>query len=296
MANHIPVAIGGVGGSGTRVVAGMLRNLGFYIGDDLNISLNISNDNLWFTLLLKRPAWFYKNHGKRDSVIYKGLSIFEKLMSGTSLSASDIYFIMRAALDMSINGHDNLRSGRGKWAFERASTMLKACNSLRPENIRWGWKEPNTHIFIKYLADSFDRIKYIHVIRHGLDMAYSSNQAQLFNWGRLFGVTPDPSIPLHKASLMYWIRANERAIDLGEKLLGKSFFLLNFDRLCLNPVCEINRLLDFLETERSGIDLDSLYALPKIPKSLGRYNNHDTTIFNNEEIKAVMKMGFEVIK
>jgi len=42
-----PVVVGGVGGSGTRVIARMLVNLGYYIGDDLNDAL----DNLWFVLL-----------------------------------------------------------------------------------------------------------------------------------------------------------------------------------------------------------------------------------------------------
>ena len=41
-----PVAIGGVGGSGTRVIAEILIQLGFYIGSDLNSA----NDNLWFML------------------------------------------------------------------------------------------------------------------------------------------------------------------------------------------------------------------------------------------------------
>lgn len=37
-----PVAIGGVGGSGTRVVAEIVRSLGYYLGGDLNSA----NDNL----------------------------------------------------------------------------------------------------------------------------------------------------------------------------------------------------------------------------------------------------------
>ncbi len=46
-----PVVIGGVGGSGTRVVAAILSTLGFHLGNDLNESM----DNLWTTLLFKRP-------------------------------------------------------------------------------------------------------------------------------------------------------------------------------------------------------------------------------------------------
>ena len=42
-----PVAIGGIGGSGTRLIAQCLKELGFYLGGDLNQA----NDNLWFVLL-----------------------------------------------------------------------------------------------------------------------------------------------------------------------------------------------------------------------------------------------------
>jgi len=45
-----PVAIGGVGGSGTRLIAQCLKELGYFIGSDLNES----NDNLLFTALFKR--------------------------------------------------------------------------------------------------------------------------------------------------------------------------------------------------------------------------------------------------
>ena len=41
-----PVAIGGVGGSGTRLVAQLLSGAGIHMGDDLNGS----SDTLWFTL------------------------------------------------------------------------------------------------------------------------------------------------------------------------------------------------------------------------------------------------------
>ena len=44
------VAAGGVGGSGTRLVAELLRGLGLQMGSDLNVSL----DTRWFTLLFKR--------------------------------------------------------------------------------------------------------------------------------------------------------------------------------------------------------------------------------------------------
>ena len=52
-----PVIVGGIGGSGTRLVAGLLQIFGYYIGDDLNDSL----DNHWFTLLFKRRSILLEN-------------------------------------------------------------------------------------------------------------------------------------------------------------------------------------------------------------------------------------------
>src|SRR5690625_2359751 len=50
MPERNPVAIGALGGSGTRMIAQFLCDAGYYLGDDLNRA----NDNLWFTLLFRR--------------------------------------------------------------------------------------------------------------------------------------------------------------------------------------------------------------------------------------------------
>jgi hypothetical protein len=46
-----PVAVGGVGGSGTRVIASLVSSLGYQIGNNLNRA----QDDLTFTVLFKRP-------------------------------------------------------------------------------------------------------------------------------------------------------------------------------------------------------------------------------------------------
>lgn len=288
---YSPIAVGGVGGSGTRVVAEILKRIGIYIGSDLNTS----NDNLWFTLLFKRPGWFIKESQNNGYGIFKGLSIFEKAMTGQlKPEIREFIFIARAAFELSIKGHDHLHSGRGMWPIKRAINILNSRSINLSRYIGWGWKEPNTHIYIEYLYTYFNNLRYIHVIRNGLDMAYSNNQAQLFNWGKLFGVDIDSSIPLPKASLQYWIKANRRAIDFGRRLLGRRFLLINFDRLCLDPGYEIVCLLDFLEVNKGSVDLESLAALPRTPKTSGRYKDHDLSLFSDEEIAAVRDLGFEI--
>ena len=48
------IAIGALGGSGTRAVAQVFLEAGIYMGDDLNRA----NDNLIFTRLFKDPNWY----------------------------------------------------------------------------------------------------------------------------------------------------------------------------------------------------------------------------------------------
>jgi hypothetical protein len=68
-------AVGGIGGSGTRLIAGLLREVGFDIGPDLNESL----DNLTFTLLFKWRAM-----GDLDDARFADLwRIFEDAMTAS---------------------------------------------------------------------------------------------------------------------------------------------------------------------------------------------------------------------
>ena len=181
-----PVIIGGGGGSGTRVIAEILKAHGYYIGSDLNEA----SDNLWFTLIFKRPAWLKKEISLTSSHrLNQGMMIFEKAMlGGGKYSLDDKLFLAKAACSISLTGHDHLRSGHGKWPFYRAASILKRAHITNNNIQPWGWKEPNSHIYIEQLGKYFPNAKYIHVMRNGLDMAFSNNQAQLYNWSWLYGI------------------------------------------------------------------------------------------------------------
>ena len=73
--NNGPLVIGGMGGSGTRLVAELCSLFGYYLGDDLNIA----SDNLLYTLIFRRQTWFYKSY-KNTKRINTGLSLLEKLL------------------------------------------------------------------------------------------------------------------------------------------------------------------------------------------------------------------------
>jgi hypothetical protein len=288
-----PVAIGGLGGSGTRVVAEILIRVGFYMGGDLNRA----HDNLWFTLLFKRPNWFIKNSKGEVAQIFKGLRIFEKVMTGHQDRQLDtLAFIIRAAIENDYFSKSIFFREKNRQVWPRVKTMLCSKGYDQTRNIGWGWKEPNTHLYIEYLAKYFgQRGKYIHIIRHGLDMAYSSNQQQLYNWSALFDVQiPTSPERLPKAALTYWIKANQRAIDLGKQYFGDRFLVINFDDLCAVPAKEMGKLIQFLELDRSIINMDEIFSLPQRPRSTGRYKLRDLRLFDQAEFDRVQKLGFDV--
>ena len=287
-----PVAVGGVGGSGTRAVAKVLQLAGVYLGGDLNEAL----DNRWFTLLFKRPGWFVQARNAPGEPIQRALSVFHGVMTKGRVAAfRSLPFLLGAAADLSRSGHDPTGFAKGLWPYRRVGSMLRARPFRASQHAGWGWKEPNTHLLLPELAEHFPPLRYVHVVRHGLDMAFSANQNQLHNWGRLFDVEPPPALAAApRSSLEFWIRANERAIRLGQSLLGSHFLLVDADQLCQHPGAGVDRLVDFLALEVSPDVRARMAAVPRRPASAGRYRQHDLGVFGPGQVEAVRRLGFPV--
>lgn len=287
------VVVGGLGGSGTRIVAQILIDSGYYIGSDLNLSL----DNLWFTMLLKRPAWHKKMlaAGQSDAIL-DAIDLFYSAMNGESIGPAG-----QRLIDSIIEDSDLQRATEqvtsdeqvdGDWYQHRRQSMLQAHQIERSHYAGWGWKEPNTHIFIPYLYRHDESLKYIHVIRHGLDMAFSPNQNQLRNWGYLVGVLmPKDGGQRAAASLDFWIKMNHRSISLARQLFRDNFLLVHFDWLCHDPVNQTRRILDFLNADASA---EALSQSIVVPGSSGRFRQHDLGVFGEERLNEVRKYGFDL--
>ena len=290
--NKGPVVVGGVGGSGTRVVAKILEDIGYYMGSDLNEAL----DNLWFTLLFKRPAWFCRQKHLQAQVI-KGLTLFEKRMKNEGrITSSEWLFLISAAFDLMLHGHDHLGSGSGIWPLIRMKRLLASRGKPDQAYSGWGWKEPNAHIYLECLNQHFPGLKFILVIRHGLDIAAGKNQAQLYNWGPLFGVAPPRTHRmLPAASLEYWIKANQTALSKGRQCLKDRFYVVRFDDLQKNPRTELDQLLAFLDyRDRDAELIDRLtkdIAPPRVP---ARWQNVIWPDLPAAYLEDVRKMGFSI--
>ncbi len=273
-----PVAIGGVGGSGTRLIARIARELGFFMGADLNEA----GDNLWFTLLFKRRELLSAG---ADADFSEVVEIFSKVMSGGGLlSDGQVRRVRQLARD------DRVQHPAA-WLAERADALLAGLDAARLGSA-WGWKEPNTHVFLDRLQARFPTLKYIHVMRHGVDMALSANQNQLLLWGSQFLGQPDVS-PTPRLSLAYWCVVHRRVMLLGERMPDR-FMLLNYDAFCADPRSGLDGLLRFLGRSVSSEGADRLLALVRPPESIGRHAQSDADAFDRADLDFVRALGYEL--
>jgi hypothetical protein len=275
------IAVGGLGGSGTRTIAQLLIEMGIYMGDDMNTS----NDNLFFTRLFKNPKWF--KNATANEVNFR-LRIFEKYMTGQRLNILEMLEVLNSA-----RRNPTFQTKKTYyWGFIKGQFKNKQKNDYI-----WGWKEPNTQIIVYPLFKYFPSIKYIHVLRHGLDMAFSNNKNQLHNWGSMFGINiekSDGEIALAVKQLDYWIKSTHYVIEAGKKLIGDNLYILNYQHLCEQPDLEVPKLIAFLGV---GIDenmMKRLIKTPVISDSNGRYRHKDLSIFSKEQLREVINLGFSI--
>jgi Sulfotransferase family len=284
-----PVVIGGVGGSGTRVVAQMMLDVGFHMGNDINDTL----DDLWFNFLFFRPKWLErKASGERVAI---GLQLMQKRAAGQQvLSPLESRFLLGASRDAIRDRH----FGRipAAWVAKRLWRFLRCAPATRSGRyVGWGWKEPISHLVAPDVLARFPTARYIHVMRHGLDMAFSRNLRQVERFGGMFGLpVRDAGGASPQEALRFWIRSNRRIVDGICRTDPERTHLLVFDDLCDSPDREVGRLLEFLGLDVSDAQRRALSALPRTPASVGQYKAHDLAAFDRADLQAVASMGFSV--
>lgn len=271
-----PVAVGGLGGSGTRVVAAILAAAGIRMGPDLNQSL----DNLWFTLLFKATDVPDYPHDRFDAIV----SAFCGAMSGQGeLSAYQRSQVMAAG------AHLGKRHG-SEWLQRRRQSFIGAFDSPRSVRPLWGWKEPTTHMLLPRLNQAIPGLRYIHVVRHGLDMAYSRNQNQMRLWGRRL-LSGDMSHAEPRLSLAFWVASHRRILEIGNAM-GSRFLLVDYDRLCSDPEREVDSLFSFLGVEPEETMLAEAYRLIHSSPNAGRFRAHSEGHFDPGDLAYLDNLGY----
>jgi hypothetical protein len=178
-----PVVIGGTGGSGTRLIARLLRE----IGVDLGTRVNEAEDALAFVPLYDRYVNAYLESGSVDPARF----------------ASDLL--------QSLRDHGILAGRRA-----------------------WGWKNPRSIYLLPLLDGIVPALRFVHVVRDGIDMATSGNRNQLVLHGRALLGPAAEQLPEALRAALLWKAVNERAADYGAHM-PERYFLLRYEDVCADP-------------------------------------------------------------
>ena len=184
---------------------------------------------------------------------------------------------------------DTVRTQHDKIVLGQMAESIKS-NVNDKTKVNWGWKEPNSHVIVKQLKRCLPTMKYIHVIRNGIDMAFSENQNQLIFWGKHYFKKELENTP--ENSLKYWCRVHKELI-VNTQSMKKDFYLLNFDEFCQDPKNGLDKLSQFFEMNLDSTKVKHLISLVKPPKTIGRYKQQDISVFNTEDLAYVKHLGFD---
>jgi len=221
------------------------------------------------------------------------LEILAAMMQGRSLQHSQLVFLAQAAADMAADGHDHRSHLSGSLGFELVADYL--AGRSRPLAVKaapWGWKEPNSHLVLPELIECFPGLRYVHLVRHPLDMALSSNTTQLQTWGPHFGLAiPENATDLPNAQLRWWIETTKMAIESG-RALGKRFRMLSFDDVCSDPRPSVKSLAAWCEIEADPATIEHAASAIQTPATAGRGQQQDNSILDPALLKEVRNLGF----
>ena len=217
------IAIGGLGGSGTRLLAESFGLLGIPMGDELNKAF----DDLWFTALFREEGPGVLRNKK---LLSNRFNLYTQIRSGEGLSIADwkkCRQFARALKDVRLEGKPKV-------------SQLWQRNS---QNDLWGWKEPNTHWFAEYLLELHPGLHYIHMTRDGRYMAQSQNQQQFARWRSVLPpVEEEDPVREH---FLFWLAANERMADLKNQKPDR-ISILRYEDLVKTPEKCLSVLMDEL--------------------------------------------------
>lgn len=264
-----PIAVGGIGGSGTRIVAQFLQSLGVYIGDDLPKT----TDTIWYAALF----------GRRDVLVDDPV----KLRALCDLFCEQMAHARVLTDDETALLADICRQPRHQHkppAIDKWMTSFIAHTNSGKAHDTWGWKVPYTHVLIDRFLEWYPDLKYIHITRNGLDMAFNKNQNQLGNWGPVFLSRDVEQTP--RDSLAYWCAVHRRMAQLTEQYPTRIFHL-DYDKLITNPRPELAAMFEFLGAGLDDAALDAFAEQIFVPKSVTNRKPHDLSLFDAKDLDYV---------
>jgi hypothetical protein len=232
-----PMVIGATGGSGTRVLHGVLEKAGLFMGD--SAGTNHAGDAKDIEPML-------------DAFINPILSVAKSLDYEVESLPRGLTVDARRCLALCVD---------------------RFLHEITDNNMPWGWKNPRTMYILPLITELFPDLRFIHLVRDGRDMATSDNQNQpRKHYQAMFDATLDEdSGP--SGSIRLWAAANLGTANWGERHLASRYLRIRFEDLCANPEIGITTLVEFAGLK--NLARETIHEIAeefvKPPASLGRW-------------------------
>ena len=125
--------------------------------------------------------------------------------------------------------------------------------------------------FLPYLLSSLPNMKYVHVVRHGLDMASSNNTAQLMLWGPKI-LQPSQGVAGQTETFNYWCEVHRRFLKIQDRWPA-NVLLMRFEALLSETTNAAQTLAKFLKQPALNMRIQAFVEALDPPSSLGRHKN-----------------------
>ena len=151
-------------------------------------------------------------------------------------------------------------------------------------------KNPRSILILPFLYSLFPKMKFIHVVRDGRDMAFSSNQQQPTLYGDIFCGNEPAGTPLY--NLKYWSVINQNALNYGLSNLKNNYLIVRFEDIINKPTELIKKIFEFLESETNKIT--EIQEKIKNPSTIGRWQlrSNELSHISKFEKDSLAKFGY----
>ena len=237
-----------------------------------------------------------RHHPKTKSELESRSVILRNLMEGTATDSDK-----QTMLDLIDNENILVEQeyATDKWRARRRRKLLEYFEQGQTNSSAWIVKTPRTYLLLEEWASWYPNVKYIMMIRNGLDMAFSSKSAMVrgsrlaCHFGRDISELASNPETLPIAALEFWNRANRWAKRVGSEVLGDRFISVSYDELLSNPQPQVERILEFLGCNSAeNVEKASQFIDPS-KSTANRYLKHDLSIFAPSQLEQVRELGFK---
>lgn len=141
----------------------------------------------------------------------------------------------------------------------------------------WGWKFPETYLVGAYVARTFPRARYIHIVRDGRDLAFKrhlTDDPKRALGKKLLGHIGSLAVPHYLQAARSWAFQVDHFDELRAAFSDGQVLDIKFEDMCLQPVESMQSVCDFLNLPMTDMCRDYLSRHLNVAK-VAQYRNEN---------------------